>query len=303
MFKPNFLNPVFILIYMKHLHVILLFFLFSIYTNAQSISNQVIASGGTFYQTNTGSIAYTIAEPVSTTLTSGGKTLTQGFHQVYRNPLQIKLFLEGPYIGNAMTTHLQNGTSVMPLHQPYNTAPWNYQGAEKITSIPANVTDWILVEVRNGINNPEIVEQAAAFLMSDGTVQDIDGNPGIKFDNLKAGTPYHFVIRHRNHLAILSDEYITFPYNGLYDFSISSYQAYGPNQLKHLNDEVFVLFAGDFNADGAITVGDYNFYAAEVSAINQYTDADANLDKQVTVADFNLYQPNASKIGVPQVRY
>ncbi len=43
--------------------------------------------------------------------------------------------------------------------------------------------------------------------------------------------------------------------------------------------------------------------SANAALINVYNDADANLDKQITVADFNLYQPNASTIGIQQVRY
>ncbi len=303
MLKPIFHHPTLPSAHMKYLLITLLLVAFYIHTAAQSLSQEVVANGGAFYETGTHSISCTVAEPINTTLDTNDYILTQGFHQVYRSPLQVKIFLEGAYTNNAMTTHLQNGTDVIPLQQPFNTAPWNYFGTEKTSSIPSNLTDWILIEVRAGINNPVIVEQAAAFLLSDGTVQDMDGNPGVKLDNVKSGTPYHFIVRHRNHLAVLSDEYITFPFNYFYDFTTSTYQAYGPNQLKLMEDGTYALFAGDFNADGAITVADYNFYSAEVSAINQYTDADANLDKNVTVADFNLYQPNASKIGIPQVRY
>lgn len=49
--------------------------------SAQSLSPQVIASAGNSFTTATCRIEFTIGEPVTASLTSGGSTLTQGFHQ------------------------------------------------------------------------------------------------------------------------------------------------------------------------------------------------------------------------------
>jgi hypothetical protein len=49
--------------------------------SAQSLSPQVIASAGNSFSTATCRIEFTIGEVVTASLTAGGNTLTQGFHQ------------------------------------------------------------------------------------------------------------------------------------------------------------------------------------------------------------------------------
>ena len=57
------------------------------------------------------------------------------------------------------------------------------------------------------------------------------------------------------------------------------------------------------NADGVITVADFNIYKPESSKIKLYLRSDLNLDGNVTVADFNFYKANSSKIGHPLIKY
>ena len=48
---------------------------------AQTLSPQVVASGGNFISSSAGSVSYTVGEPVTTTISGGGNYLTQGFQQ------------------------------------------------------------------------------------------------------------------------------------------------------------------------------------------------------------------------------
>ncbi len=48
---------------------------------AQSLTPQVIASSGTSFSTATARLEFTIGEVATSSLTAGGNTLTQGFHQ------------------------------------------------------------------------------------------------------------------------------------------------------------------------------------------------------------------------------
>jgi hypothetical protein len=48
---------------------------------AQSLTPEVIASAGTNYANASSQIEFTIGEVATSTLTAGGNTLTQGFHQ------------------------------------------------------------------------------------------------------------------------------------------------------------------------------------------------------------------------------
>jgi len=54
--------------------------------------------------------------------------------------VDLKVFPEGHFNGTEMNTNLI-GLSGFPLSQPYNSAPWNYNGTEATTSISANKVD------------------------------------------------------------------------------------------------------------------------------------------------------------------
>ena len=114
----------------------------------------------------------------------------------------------------------------------------------------------------------------------------------------------YIVLRHRNHLDIMSSQPITMPNEQPYDFSASNEMVMGNNQLiKFEQDSIYAMKAGDFDANGIVTVEDYNLYSNQASMIGQYNSCDCNLDKGVTTGDFNLYRSNVSVIGVSHVRY
>jgi hypothetical protein len=67
---------------MKHLaSFFLVFCICCSSARSQSLSPTVVASGGNYVSGTTGSISYTIGEPVTTTITGSNNTLTQGFQQ------------------------------------------------------------------------------------------------------------------------------------------------------------------------------------------------------------------------------
>lgn len=60
------------------------------FANAQSISQQVIASAGTHYTGSNAQLSWTIGEPVITTVSNGSNTITQGFHQTLLNVTSVE---------------------------------------------------------------------------------------------------------------------------------------------------------------------------------------------------------------------
>ncbi|MEM9990359.1 MAG: GEVED domain-containing protein, partial [Bacteroidota bacterium] len=116
-------------------------------------------------------------------------------------PLTIspKVYLQGAYNGTDMEATLRTN-NVLPLNQPYGTA--GYTGTENVSSIPTNIVDWVLVQLRNPMTN--IVAERAAFLRRDGVVVDLDGTSPVSFPNVMAGD-YYIAIKHRNHLGIMTD--------------------------------------------------------------------------------------------------
>ncbi len=216
------------------------------------------------------------------------------------------LFLEGAYIGsgtmrNDLTTHI-------PLNHPYSLSPYNYSGTESLSSIPLNMVDWILIEARSGTPNlignrtTFTVETKVGILLTDGTVQGVDGNP-VAFDSLNFGEPYYFCIRHRNHLDILTANSIISSAEMSYDFTTDIVQGFGGNQLKLSGDGFALLYGGDFNADGVIQTTDYDQWKSNPAILNTYAPMDANLDGTVQITDFDLWFENNAKIGIGEIEF
>ncbi|MEZ4887916.1 MAG: LamG-like jellyroll fold domain-containing protein [Chitinophagales bacterium] len=219
-------------------------------------------------------------------------------------PVKLKAILEGAYNLQtaSMTNQLQNN-NLLPLQQPYNSEPWNYTGSEQVATkslFPSNVVDWVLIEARDAANENAFLTSKAALLLQNGTIRDVDASvaEGVYFSGLDAETDYRFVLRHRNHLAVMTSTAFSIPNATTYDWSMGANQALGQHQLKQMSSGVFALHAGDFDGDSVITVADYNLYISQLATLNIYILGDLNLDGQVTVADFNLYLPNSSLIGV-----
>ncbi len=216
------------------------------------------------------------------------------------------LFLEGAYM-SAGNMH-NNLSQEIPLNQPYSSSPYNYPGVESIASVPSNMVDWVLVEARSGSPNLSgnrgtvTVESKAGILFNDGSVLGVDGNP-LAFENLDINESYYFCIRHRNHLDILSANAIQTSNNMFYDFTTSTNQAFGSNQLKNSNDGRALLFAGDFNQDGVIQNTDYDQWQMAPAILNTYSNSDANLDGTVQSTDYDRWKVNNAKNGIIEIEY
>jgi hypothetical protein len=207
----------------------------------------------------------------------------------------IKVVLQGPYstITGTMSMIL-NSSDYLPLSQPYNTAPWNYNGNEAVTSIPSGVVDWILLELRSDLTT--MVSRRAAFLKFDGKVVDLNGVGNVDFPGVSPGS-YYVVIRHRNHLAVMTANPITLSDSpGVYDFSTAQIQAYGTNAMKDLTGGYFGMYSGDANANGQVQNNDTQNYWMLQNGQSGYKEADFNLNGQVQNNDQeNYWVPNNGK--------
>ncbi|MEZ5083468.1 MAG: hypothetical protein R2750_08470 [Bacteroidales bacterium] len=216
--------------------------------------------------------------------------------------LNIKAFLEGPFEGTTMNTSL-NSDYLLPLNQPYNTAPWNYSGDESVTSIPnADIVDWVLIEVRDA-NNPEssdassTIDRMAALLLTNGSVVNIDGSNLLEFQKQIIQNMY-IVVRHRNHLDIISSgSPIESGGNFNYDFTTNENQAYGGTAAqKDLGGGVFGLIGGDGNADNVIDNADKTNIWQLISGKRGYDPADYNMNGQINNQDKNdVWQINSNE--------
>ncbi len=146
--------------------------------------------------------------------------------------LDLKAYLEGPFNGSTINTDL-NDQNLIPLTQPYSTAPWNYTGSEQVSSIPnPDIVDWVLIEFRETTGDAstatpdKMVHRQAAFLKKGGEVVGLDGSSLITYSGSITSNLY-LIIWHRNHLAFMSSGPLT-ETGGIYswDFTDQLSKAY-----------------------------------------------------------------------------
>ena len=206
---------------------------------------------------------------------------------------ELKIFLEGCYQNGIMTTNLDYQKS-LPFSQPYIGAPWNYPGKEKVTSVPENVVDWVLVELRKSIDVSSEVAKQAAFINSTGKIVDLSGENNITFSNVSDGN-YFVVIIQRNHLAVMSANPVTLTNGNIsYDFTTDENKAYGTNALVDLGDGVYGMYGGDSDSNGIIDDADVNDVGNNLFKFN-YLLPDLDLNNRVNVIDYKLPRKNLGK--------
>ncbi len=105
--------------------------------------------------------------------------------------VDVKIFLEGAYSSPNMTT-----TLTVPTTSPYS-------DALTVASIPANVVDWVWIELRNKIDATILEGSRSAFVLSNGKVVHTDGSSTVQFFGA-TDTQYYIVVKHRNHLGIMT---------------------------------------------------------------------------------------------------
>jgi hypothetical protein len=219
----------------------------------------VTASNGNSISNANYSLSYTVGEMVVQTAASAASILTQGFHQPLPDSLsapvsfqlQLKAILQGAYQGNALMHTSLNQGGYLPLQQPYNTAPWFYGGNESLPQLPAGMVDWVLVELRSAPNT--LVARKAALLFENGVLYDTSLVATLVFDSLPPA-PYHIVIDHRNHSAVMTATPISLSTGNLIDFSdTTATPLYGGNIASiGLGNGLSGLITGDINKDGLL---------------------------------------------------
>ena len=281
---------------MKKISMIIIGGLLSVAVTAQSVSPEVIASSGDYYENSNGSLSWTLGEIATETYTAGNIILTQGFQQTYGIvihgiDLDVLVYLEGPYEMSSMNTILKDDGQI-PLNQPYNVSPWLYPGTESVAVIPANVVDWVLIDLRDASSAANAIpttsaEMQAAFILNNGSVVGLDGSSVLQFTASISNDPY-VVVWHRNHLGVLS---ATSPVETggvyTYDFSTTMAQAYGGGLgYKLIDTGIYGMAGGDAYGDGVIDATDKALWTGQAGT-KGYKASDLDMDSQVNNIDKN----------------
>jgi hypothetical protein len=254
--------------------------------------------------------------------------------------------LEGPYRGlgiysDASTTLTQEiplmGTEltdqdIFPLSAP-NEYPYNLDPARTsatLSVVPENVVDWIVVEFRNKALEGDIGDPLQSFfktclLRSDGMLLDLDGSTEVLIHqedtqtpenpdgiDVRGKTPYYVVIRHRNHLSVVTSEPVSLsarktsadPNN----LTLSPTDLIGDIQVLGLDDsgsKIFGMIAGNVDHDRLTLldeqiINEETFEDDKQAIWNQiglagYMREDVNMDGMVSTKDYNISWNNRGR--------
>lgn len=221
------------------------------YVSADAVGTQSLITGSTFH-TNDWFFNGSDNGPLEVLASTDELSVSLSGQNKFTT-VPLKAFLAGALSGGTMTKTL-NTNNLIPLESPYTVSPFN---APSVTapSIPADATDWILIEVRDATTPSTIISQTSGFILDNGNIVAADGG---EFRLKDAPASGHIAVRHRNHLAIRTPSPMDFNNPpALYDFTTGTSQAYtDTNITSNANMRnvggVFAMWAGDVNNDGRI---------------------------------------------------
>ncbi len=210
-----------------------------------------------------------------------------------------RAYLEGPY--NTSTLLMNDAlrtAGLVPLSEPYTGLGFAQAaggGGETTTQAVLNVTgnnaivDWVRVELRAAGSPGIVMTTRQALLQRDGAVVSTDGISAVQL--AVAPGSYHVVLRHRNHLGVMSATALplsnaTTPV----DFTSASTNVFGSGARKTVGT-IQALFAGNVVPDNVLkytgTGNDRDPILTEVggsiptNTVDGYYVGDTNLDGTV----------------------
>ncbi len=179
--------------------------------------------------------------------------------------LQIKALLQGALIKNNFSydTLMRDdlrAKGYLPYTEPYSNLA-NFQhlnggGNETLTDSTVfqitgenAIVDWVFVELRTPAEIDSTFATRSALLTRSGSVVDLDGVSPVHFSTVAPGD-YFVIVRHRNHLGVMSGEPVPLSENSpLVDFTDPVFQTNGYRAQASL-DNKNALRGGDLDHNG-----------------------------------------------------
>jgi len=163
--------------------------------------------------------------------------------------LETALFLDGAMNGGSMRTDL-HAMDLLPATDPYGFGVTMHPSVRERGGPEAPV-DWVIVELRDAVDNTQVADDMACIVQANGEVVMADGRRPLRFTEAERGN-YHVVVRHRNHLGVMTAVPWTFGTEVReVDFRISSMPTWGLAARKPIGS-VRALWAGDVVGNGMI---------------------------------------------------
>lgn len=207
--------------------------------------------------------------------------------------------------GQTPTSNLATPT---PAGQPYNVAPWNYNGTEGLgwtdadydaieATEGATVVDWVLVTFRTDIQANTAVGQAAGLLLNDGRV--VFPEHTLALDGLTTADLY-MVIDHRNHMGVMSPVAVGMTTRAEMALDLRNVDSYATQTgigQSEIMSGVWAMPAGDASKVTDLTGYDINgndktIWDTDNGKFDSYFPGDFNMDGDVNGGDKALWSDN-----------
>ena len=144
--------------------------------------------------------------------------------------VNVRAWLSGAYNGTAMRSDLVN-SGLLPATDPYGLGATASPNVMTMSGLTAPV-DWAVVELRDPSNSTQVMASTAVLLQRNGNAMMPNGEQTITFGSTPAGN-YHVVLRHRNHLGVMTASPIALgPAGNVVDLTQASTATYGVDARK-----------------------------------------------------------------------
>jgi len=180
----------------------------------------------------------------------------------------------------------------LPLISPY-------ADEREVAAIPASAVDWVYLELRETSDGPA-VSARSAFLADDGILLDDNGQEEVLMPDPTegAGGNFYIVVRHRDHLDVMSASAHWLDTSGavVYDFSSGPDRAWGTSPLKELATGLYGFFTGDADGSGVVDSQDRVLIFSDRGQVG-YRDTDVDLTGVVDSQDRVLTFGNRGRVS------
>ncbi|WP_299104287.1 hypothetical protein [uncultured Tenacibaculum sp.] len=224
------------------------------------------------------------------------KDTTTKFNETTCNYVQvaIDIYLQGAFINpnageeSLMRDDLRASGGVYGSTSPYSDSATISDAIKLDDSGTNSMVDWVWVELRDANNPNQVIAGKSGILQRDGDIVAItdDRNSPMSF-NVSADN-YYIVVKHRNHLNIMTAAVISLSRTTTaIDLSSSSTAvAGGVNGVVDMGNGTFAMISGDFDENGQIQNIDANSVIQQLG-VSGYNKADFDMNGQVQNSDIN----------------
>lgn len=221
----------------------------------QQLLKSSIDNGGDISTVGNVQLMYTIGESNIQEFSSGNIQVSEGFIiPSLKVKINVVVFLQGSLLNPSNVGFMNDdlrSNNYIPTTSPYGDNATVNASVFSVTGTNA-IVDWVWVELRQENDATKVVTSTSALLKRNGNVVALDGSSTLVLNAAQGN--YHVVVKHRNHLSVMSANPISLSKNttAIVNFTNNTFITYGTHAQIQLANNVMALWAGNVNGDDVI---------------------------------------------------